>query len=434
MLFLITLGAIISLVLAMTWLKLPPFVAFTGVSILAGVAFQLSPEIIFKAIQEGMGSTLGSIAGILAFGSILGKWVGISGAAQKMTEVLLKLSGTRYARIAFMLAGFLVGLPLFYSVAFMLLAPLVISAAAKLKQPATFLALPMLASLTVTQGYLPPHPAPLAIMQEFGADLSKTMLYGVAIAIPAILVSGLWFGMTTINITTPANQAFVFVDNENRTTGPQLSTFASFLMVLFPIILLALGSFGSNTFPSIAAYISNPVFSLFLSVLLAGILLKRIGFSSDTLLSTSMVSIKDIAGILLIFGGAGALKQVLVVAGVSQAVADSLGSSTWNVYVLGWTMAAIIRVCVGSSTVAGITAAGFMKVILVNSTADPNLMVLALGAGSMMFSHVNDTGFWLFREYFSLNFKDTIRSWTLMDTLVSITGLIGVLVLDQILF
>ncbi|MFL0162614.1 GntP family permease [Aquirufa salirivi] len=432
MLFLITLGAIVFLVLAMTWLKLPPFVAFMGVSILAGVAFQLSPEFIFKAIQEGMGSTLGSIAGILAFGSILGKWVGISGAAQKMTEVLLKLSGTRYARIAFMLAGFLVGLPLFYSVAFMLLAPLVITAAAKLKQPATFLALPMLASLTVTQGYLPPHPAPLAIMQEFGADLSKTMLYGVTIAIPAILVSGLWFGMTTKNMTTPANQAFVFVENE--TAGPQLSTISSFLMVLFPIILLALGSFGSNAFPSIATYLSNPVFSLFLSVLLAGILLKRIGFSSDTLLSTSIISIKDIAGILLIFGGAGALKQVLVVAGVSQAVADSLGSSTWNVYALGWTMAAIIRVCVGSSTVAGITAAGFMKVILVNSTADPNLMVLALGAGSMMFSHVNDTGFWLFREYFSLNFKDTIRSWTMMDTLVSITGLIGVLVLDQILF
>ncbi|MHA8058803.1 GntP family permease [Aquirufa nivalisilvae] len=434
MLFLITLGAIVSLVLAMTWLKLPPFVAFVGISILAGLAFQLSPELIFKAIQDGMGSTLGSIAGILAFGSILGKWVGISGAAQKMTEVLLSISGTRFARIAFMMAGFLVGLPLFYSVAFMLLAPLVITASVKLKQPATFLALPMLASLTVTQGYLPPHPAPLAIMQEFGADLSKTMIYGIAIAIPAILISGLWFGLTTKNITTPANQAFVFVHDEHQPSERSLSTIPSFLIVLFPIILLALGSFGTGYFPKMASYLSNPVFSLFLSVLLAGILLKRIGFTSDELLSSSMVSIKDIAGILLIFGGAGALKQVLVVAGVSQAVADSLGASTWNVYVLGWTMAAIIRVCVGSSTVAGITAAGFMKVILVNSMADPNLMVLALGAGSMMFSHVNDTGFWLFREYFSLNFRDTIRSWTLMDTLVSITGLIGVLVLDQILF
>ncbi|MHA8063307.1 GntP family permease [Aquirufa aurantiipilula] len=434
MLFLITFGAIVSLVLAMTWLKLPPFVAFVGVSILAGVAFQISPDLIFKAIQEGMGSTLGSIAGILAFGSILGKWVGISGAAQNMTEVLLKLAGTRYARIAFMMAGFLVGLPLFYSVAFMLLAPLVISAAAKLKQPATFLALPMLASLTVTQGYLPPHPAPLAIMMEFEADLSKTMLYGIAIAIPAILVSGLWYGMTTKNITTPANQAFIFVRDDNSPQERSLSTFSSFLIVLFPIFLLALGSFGAPYFPSLAAYLSNPIFSLFMSVLLAGILLKRIGFSSDELVSSSLISIKDIAGILLIFGGAGALKQVLVVAGVSQAVADNLGSSSMNVYVLGWAMAAIIRVCVGSSTVAGITAAGFMKVILVNSTADPNLMVLALGAGSMMFSHVNDTGFWLFREYFSLNFKDTIRSWTMMDTLVSITGLIGVLVLDLILF
>ncbi|RXK52573.1 GntP family permease [Aquirufa rosea] len=434
MLFLVTFGAIVLLVLAMTWLKFPPFVAFIGVSIIAGIFFQLSPTLIFKAIQDGMGSTLGSIAGILAFGSILGKWVGMSGAAQKMTEVLLRISGTRYARIGFMMAGFLVGLPLFYSVAFMLLAPLVITAAAKLKQPATFIAIPMLASLTVTQGYLPPHPAPLAIMQEFGADLSKTMLYGVVIAIPAILISGLWFGLSTRYISSPPNPAFVFTDPEEKTGRPQLSSFQSFLIVLFPILSLALGSFGASYFPLLAGYLSNPVFSLFLAVLLAALLLRRIGFQTEDLLQSSIVSIKDIAGILLIFGGAGALKQVLVEAGVSQAVADSLGSSTWNVYVLGWTMAAVIRVCVGSSTVAGITAAGFMKVILLNSSADPNLMVLALGAGSMMFSHVNDTGFWLFREYFSLNFRDTLRSWTLMDTLVSFTGLLGVLVLDFLLF
>lgn len=431
MLILVTLIAIVGLVFSLTYFKIPPFAAFLLISILAGLAFGLSSSELFKAVQDGISSTMGSIAAILAFGSILGKWIGLSGAAQNVTSSLLKFSGPNYARVAFMIAGFLVGLPLFYSVAFMLLAPLVITASAKLKQPATYLALPMLASLTVTQGYLPPHPAPLAIMQEFGADFGKTLFYGIIIAIPAILVSGLLFGLTTKNILTAPNASFIF---EKETNQDGLSVGISYFLILLPILLLSFGTFFQKPFPLVSAYLANPVFSLLLALMITWLILLSKGFDKHALTSSATEAIKDVAGIILIFAGAGALKQILVVGGVSQYIANVLGQSSFNIYVLGWSMAAIIRVCVGSSTVAGITAAGFMKVLLVQSNADPNLLVLALGAGSMMFSHVNDTGFWLFREYFQLNLKDTLRSWTSMDTLVSITGLLGVLVLEWILF
>lgn len=431
MLILVTLIAIVGLVFSLTYFKIPPFAAFLLISILAGLAFGLSSSELFKAVQDGISSTMGSIAAILAFGSILGKWIGLSGAAQNVTSSLLKFSGPNYARVAFMIAGFLVGLPLFYSVAFMLLAPLVITASAKLKQPATYLALPMLASLTVTQGYLPPHPAPLAIMQEFGADFGKTLFYGIIIAIPAILVSGLLFGLTTKNILTAPNASFIF---EKETNQDGLSVGISYFLILLPILLLSFGTFFQKPFPLVSAYLANPVFSLLLALMITWLILLSKGFDKPALTISATEAIKDVAGIMLIFAGAGALKQILVVGGVSQYIANVLGQSSFNIYVLGWSMAAIIRVCVGSSTVAGITAAGFMKVLLVQSNADPNLLVLALGAGSMMFSHVNDTGFWLFREYFQLNLKDTLRSWTSMDTLVSITGLLGVLVLEWILF
>ncbi|MFM6947571.1 MAG: gluconate:H+ symporter [Aquirufa sp.] len=434
MLILVTLIAIVGLVVALTYLKIPPFAAFLAVSILAGLAFGLTASNLFNAVQYGISSTMGSIAAILAFGSILGKWIGLSGAAQNVTSSLLKFSGPNFARVAFMIAGFLVGLPLFYSVAFMLLAPLVITASAKLKQPATFLALPMLASLTVTQGYLPPHPAPLAIMQEFGADFGKTLFYGIIIAIPAILISGLLFGRTTKNILTEPNQSFIYEDSTKHHSDFSVSVSLSYFLILLPILLLSFGTFCQTIFPLLSEYLSNPVFSLLIALLTTWLILLLKGFDKSILTQYAADAIKDVAGIMLIFAGAGALKQILVVGGVSQYIATALGQSSFNIYFLGWSMAAIIRVCVGSSTVAGITAAGFMKVLLVQSHADPNLLVLALGAGSMMFSHVNDTGFWLFREYFQLNLKDTLRSWTTMDTLVSITGLLGVLTLECILF
>jgi len=431
MLFLVCIAAILLLVLLMVRWQIPAFLAFILVAVFAGLGFGLSPKVMSKALQEGMAGTSGAVVGILALGSILGRYLGISGAAARITQFLLDTWGHSRARLALMVAGFLVGLPLFYSVAFILLAPLALQASKRLNASATYLGIPMLASLTVTQGYLPPHPAPLAILQEFGADMGLTLLYGIAIAIPAILISGYWYGSTCKNLLTPPNPAFM--DSE-QPQGKGLSLSWSMALLLFPILAMAIGLLAEGMAWPLLDRLANPNIALMLALLLAHLVLRyQGGFTSQELQGEALHAIKEIAPIFFIFAGAGAFKEMLVQGGLSSAIAAWMMQSQANPYVLGWGMAAIIRVCVGSSTVAGITAAGFMKTLVWQGGMDPNLMVLALGAGSMMFSHVNDTGFWLFRSYFNLNMRDTLRSWTAMDTLVSITGLLGVLVLDWFL-
>lgn len=433
---LITIFGLIVLIILISYFKVHTFLAFIVVSLGVGLALGLPSQAILKAIQQGTGSTLGSILAIIALGAMLGKLVAQSGAAQRISTQTMHLIGTGYVRWAFMITGFIVGLPLFYSVGFMLLAPLVITFAYRFRQPAVYIGLPMLASLSVTQGYLPPHPAPLAIVKQFDADMGLTLFYGIIVAIPAILISGALFGATLKRYTTLPNPAFVAPDLPE---AQMPSLFSSLFSVLLPIILISTATVISSLLPEESflfealSFIGEPVVSMFISVLAAiyllGIRQNRKMAEITTLLGNS---IKDVAMLFLIFGGAGALKQVLTDGGVSQSIANMMQHSTLHPLILGWGMAAIIRVAVGSSTVSGITTAGFMAPLLTATHTEPHLMVLSIGAGSMMFSHVNDAGFWLFREYFQLSMVDTRKTWSVMETLVSVSGLLGVLVLNGI--
>lgn len=433
----ITLLGILSLILLISVVRLHPFLAFLAISIGVGVALGLKPIAIADAIQKGIGSTLGSITAIIALGAMLGKLVAQSGAAQRIAVSMMNLVGTRHARWAFLITGFVVGLPLFYSVGFMLLAPLVITVAYRYKLPALYIGLPMLASLSVTQGYLPPHPAPLAILKQFNANMGLTLFYGIIVSIPAILVSGALFGSTLKRYTTLPNAAFISADLP-ETQMP--STSSSFLTVLLPILLIGVSTIVSPLLPDgsigqqVSLFVGDPVTSLFIAVLVAmGTLGLRQGKSVPELTSLLAEAIKDVAVLFLIFGGAGALKQVLTDGGVNQSIADLMRHSSVHPYILAWGMAALIRVAVGSSTVSGITTAGFMVPLLATTGVEPNLMVLSIGAGSMMFSHVNDTGFWLFREYFQLSMVDTLKTWSVMETLVSVSGLAGVMALHWVI-
>ncbi|XWW47823.1 gluconate transporter [Fibrella sp. USSR17] len=431
---LVTVLGIILLVLLISYVRLHAFLAFLLVSLGVGLALGMSPVKLVDSIQKGIGGTLGSILGIIALGAMLGKLVAQSGAAQRIAASMIRLSGTGRIRWAFMLTGFVVGLPLFYSVGFLLLAPLVITVAQRYKLPAVYVGIPMLASLSVTQGYLPPHPAPLAILKQFNADMGLTLFYGILVAIPAILVSGILFGSTLKRYTTLPNQALIapeLTDQQMPSTG------VSFLTVLLPIFLISLGTL-LNPFLTDGSFIkqallflSEPVVSMLVSVLVAMYTLGiQRGRSLASITDLLVDSVKEVAMLFLIFGGAGALKQVLTDAGVSQSIADLMQGSSLHPYIIGWSIAAIIRVCVGSSTVSGITTAGIMMPLLKASGVEPNLMVLSIGAGSMMFSHVNDTGFWLFREYFQLSMADTLKTWSVMETLVSVCGLAGVMALN----
>jgi Gnt-I system high-affinity gluconate transporter len=430
----ITIAGILVLVLLIAYVRMHVFLAFLLVSTGIGLVLGIKPVALMKAVQDGMGSTLGSIAGIIALGAMLGKLVGISGAAQQIAGKMINWFGVKHIRWAFMVTGFIVGLPLFYSVSFMLLVPIAITVAVRHKLPAVYVGLPLLASLSVTQGYLPPHPAPLFLVKQLNANMGLTLFYGIIISIPAILISGALYGSTVKKFDTLPNLSFVSPEVESEKLP---SVFMSVFTVLLPILLiggsavvaplLVQDSFLQNA----VLFVGDANISLLLSVLFAvyslGITKHLNGGQINRQLTDA---VKEVASLLLIFGGAGALKQVLTDAGVSQTIAMHLQGANMNPYVLGWTIAAIIRVCVGSSTVSGITTAGFIAPMMLTAGINPNLMVLSIGAGSMMFSHVNDTGFWLFREYFQLSLKDTIKTWSVMDTLVSVTGLLGVLVLQ----
>jgi Gnt-I system high-affinity gluconate transporter len=428
-----TIVGILLLVLLISYFRIHTFLAFLIISIGIGLALGMKPEALMKSIQSGIGSTLGSIVGIIALGAMLGKIIAISGAAQQIAQTMIDWVGTKHIRWAFMITGFIVGLPLFYSVGFMLIAPLAITVAHRYNLSAVYVALPLLASLAVTQGYLPPHPAPLFLVKQLNADMGLTLLYGIIISIPAILISGALFGSTVKGYTTPPNLSFVApqISSEHLPSAP-----LSILTVLLPILLIGIstiatpymvdGSFMKNFF----LFIGDATVSLLIAVLFASFSLGILkGKNQSDITNHFAEAMKDVASLFLIFGGAGALKQILTDGGVSQTIADMMQSTDMNPYVLGWGVAAIIRVCVGSSTVSGITTAGFITPMMATMSVNPNLMVLSIGAGSMMFSHVNDTGFWLFRAYFQLSFKDTIKTWSVMDTLVSITGLLGVLIM-----
>ena len=434
MTIIITIVGILLLVVLISVIRLPAFIAFLLVSGSLGIAFGMKPAAIATAIQNGIGSTLSPIVSIIALGAMLGKLVAISGSSEQISKTVVGWFGSNNLRWAFLLIGFITGLPLFYSVGFMLLVPLALSAAVKYKQPAIYVGLPLLASLSVTQGYLPPHPAPLYLQEQLHASMIKTLAYGIIISIPAILVSGILWGNVVKNITTAPNDSFVAKEGVVTKTP---SVFMSFTIVLLPVVLISLGTALTAFVPNNSwafhffQLIGNATNSLLITVLLGlfYVIVKQ-GNDRNVIATRLGESIKEVAGLILIFGGAGALKQILTDGGVSQTLADYMSHSSMNIYVLGWSIAAVIRVCVGSSTVAGITTAGFIVPMMAGHAASPELMVLSIGAGSMMFSHVNDTGFWLFREYFQLSLKDTIKSWSIMDTIVSVVGLLGVLVLS----
>ncbi|BFP39295.1 gluconate transporter [Flavobacteriaceae bacterium GF1] len=394
-------------------------------------------ETLVKSIQAGIGNTLGFLVLILGLGAMLGKLVADSGAAQQITTKLVSAFGIKYVQWAVVLTGFIVGVPMFYSVGFVILIPLVFTIAISTKLPLLYVGLPMLTSLSVTHGYLPPHPAPTAIATMFNADIGKTLLYGIIIAIPAIIVAGPLFARTIKKVKAkPLKEFYSTVEfKEEELPGISKSVFTA----LLPIILIILAIIAEQLLPDnqlkfILKFIGNPVIAMLIAVLVA---IYTLGLSQGKKMKDVMdslsTSVTSITMILLIIAGAGALKEVLVDSGVSGYIAESLKDSSFSPLVLAWLIATVIRVCVGSATVAGLTAAGIALPLASTTGVHTELMVLAIGSGSLMLSHVNDSGFWLFKEYFNLSIKDTLSTWTVMETLVGIMGLLGTLVLSTIL-
>lgn len=437
MTIIIVLLSILLLIVMVSALRINAFISFLVVSILAGILLGIPLGKVTASVEKGMGDVLGSLAIIIIIGAMLGKLVAESGAAQKIASVMMDICGEKYIQWGVVTTGFLIGIPLFYGIGFVLMIPLIFSIVYKYKLPVIYIGLPMLAALSVTHGFLPPHPSPSALVIQFKANMGLTLLYGLIVAIPAIVIGGPVFSRVLKNI--PSNPLASFVPVE----VPEASlpgTFNSFFTALLPVLLLL----GATVFalipssdPAVAeffAFAGSPTIVMLIALFSATLTLGVFqGKKIPYIMGIYGDAIKDVAMILLIIGGSGALKQVLVDSGVSEQIAVLLKDLHMQPLFLGWMIAAIIRFCVGSATVAGLTTAGIILPLMNTTHTDPNLMVLAVGAGSLMFSHVNDSGFWMFKEYFNLSMKNTFKSWAAMESIVGVVGLLGVLLLNQIL-
>jgi Gnt-I system high-affinity gluconate transporter len=289
----------------------------------------------------------------------------------------------------------------------------------------------------VTHGFLPPHPSPTALVDQFGADMGKTLLYGIIIAIPTVVIAGPIFAKTLKRMNPEIPDTFTADPiPEDKLPSLSISIFSS----LLPVILLALTTIVNGLIPDESAakklimFISDPAIVMIVSLAVATYTLGlNMRFSMSKVMKIYAEAVKDIGMLLLIMGGAGALKQILIGSGVSAEIVTLLADVDIHPLMLGWFIACAIRVCVGSATVAGLTAASIVLPLVGMPGVDPNLMVLAVGAGSLMFSHVNDAGFWLYKEYFNLSIKDTILSWSIMESIVAIVGIMGVMTLHYLL-
>jgi Gnt-I system high-affinity gluconate transporter len=390
------------------------------------------------SIENGIGNTMGSILLILGLGAMLGKLVSESGAAQRITLKLVQVFGTKHIQIALMLTGFIVGISLFYDVAFFIMIPLIFTVAATTRLPLLYVGLPMLAALSVTHGYLPPHPAPTAITAMFHADLGKTLVYGIIVAIPAIIISGPILSKTLSRVKAKPLQEFI---NQKPLTVEEMPGFwVSFFTALLPVIIITVSTVAGfilskdSDVRKMLGYIGNPVVAMLISVLFGTYTLGLArGRKIADIMESLTHSVTSITVIMLLIAGAGAFKQVLIDGGVSKYIGEILSQSSLSPLFLGWLIATVLRFCVGSATVAGITTAGIVLPLVTGTHVKPELMVLAIGSGSLMLGHVNDGGFWLFKEYFNLSIKDTLKSWTIMETSIGISGLIGVMVLSLII-
>lgn len=422
------------LVLLITYFKINAFLAFLVVSILAGFLLGVPTPQIIGSVQKGMGDMLGSLIIVVVAGAMLGKLAAESGAAQRIAGGMMKLFGANKIHWALLITGFIIGIPLFYNVGFVLVIPLIFSVAQRYKLPVVYIGVPMMAALSVTHGFLPPHPSPTALVAQFKADMGTTLFYGILIGFPTSVVAGPIFAKTLRNLHAPMLATFKSVDlPESQLPGLGISIFSSLLPVILLAITTVLNMFTieHDVLKTAILFFSDPAIVMILSLAVATYTLGlNMGMKMQRIMSIYVDAVKDITILLLIMGGAGSLKQILIDSGVSAEIATLLNGLDIHPLILGWTIACVIRVCVGSATVAGLTAAGIVLPLLSQPGVNPNLMVLAVGAGSLMFSHVNDSGFWLFKEYFNLSIKDTIRSWSMMETIVAIAGIIGVMILD----
>ncbi|HUD98153.1 MAG TPA: gluconate:H+ symporter [Bryobacteraceae bacterium] len=428
-LILMTAAAIALLLFVILVLKLHPFLALMISSMALGLAAGMPPEKVLKSIQSGFGEALGFIAVVVGLGAMIGRFLEHSGGGRVLADWLLEKFGRERAVWAILIAAFLVGLPLFFEVGFVILAPLVWNLARETKRSVLFYGLPMAAALTTTHSMVAPHPAPAAAAQLFGADLGLSILYGIAVSVPMAIVGGILYGgwvSKRMNIAVPAISEAA--PKTNETQGPPPSLPVIVLLLLLPVLLIfgaTLASFYKLPYGGAATFLGHPFSALTITALVAIYWLGlRRGVTRENAGKMAAQSLAPMGALLCIMGGGGAFKQIIVDSGVGQYAGHLLMTSSISPLLVAWVIAVAMRIAQGSATVAIITAAGIVAPIVKGIPGySPNLIMLALCCGGSGFSHVSDSGFWLVNQYFGMTVAQTLKSWTAMKVIESVVGL-----------
>lgn len=419
--------------------KWNPFVTLLISSLALGLLTGMKAQDVIAAVTSGLGGTLGTIAIVIGLGTILGKMMAESGGAEQIAATLIDKFGEKRVHWAMMIVGFVVGIPVFFEVGVILLLPIIFTVARKTKMSLLQIGIPILAGLSTVHGLVPPHPAPMIAIDAYQANLGKTILLALLVGIPTAIIAGPVFGKfigKRISLTLPENLSNQFSEKKL----PSLPGFGiTLLTILMPVILMLIGSIAdiadpdaSSGFTVFCEFIGHEVIALLISVIFAYFTLGFArGFSKEQISKFSSESLAPTATIILIIGGGGAFKQVLINSGVGDAIAHLATGAHINIILFAWFVAALIRVATGSATVAMTTAAGIVAPVLaVTPGASVELTVLATGAGSLVLSHVNDAGFWMIKEFFNMSVPQTLKSWTMMETLLSVVGLVFILILS----
>lgn len=436
------LAGIAVIVLLITKFKLHAFLALTIGSLALG-AFAGAPlDATIKSFTTGLGTTVAGVGVLIALGAILGKLLADSGGADQIVDTILARASGRAMPWAMVLIASVIGLPLFFEVGIVLLIPVVLLVAKRGNYSLMRIGIPALAGLSVMHGLIPPHPGPLVAIDAVGANLGVTLALGLVVAVPTVIIAGPVFSRYAarwVDIPAPENMIPVrpSEDLEKRPGfGVTVAT------VMLPVVLMLVKALvdivvdaPENGVQKVTDVIGSPLIALLAAVMVALFTLGRAaGFTKDRLASTVEKSLAPIAGVLLIVGAGGGFKQTLIDIGVGRMILEF--SENWSIpaLLLAWLIAVAIRLATGSATVATISAAGLVAPLAAGmSTSETALLVLAIGAGSLFFSHVNDAGFWLVKEYFGMTVGQTIKTWSVMETIISVVGIVCVLLLSLVL-
>ncbi|MFK3987007.1 gluconate:H+ symporter [Exiguobacterium mexicanum] len=430
-LILIAVAGIFLLLFLVMRTKLHAFVSLLLVSLLVGVAAGMPLGDVIASIQNGMGGTLGFVAVVVGLGAMFGKMLEVSGGAERLAQTLVNKFGEDKAQWALALTGFIVAVPVFFDVGFIILVPIVYGLAKKTGRSLLYYGIPLLAGLAVTHSFIPPTPGPIAVANLIGAELGWVILFGVIAGIPAAILAGPVFGKyiaNKIQVNIPDYMEFEEID-----TSKELPSFKMIVsLISIPLVLILANTLSAvlleegNSIRTFFTFMGHPFVALTLATLLTFIFLgTRRGYTRDEVQEIATKALEPAGIIILVTGAGGVFKQVLIDSGVGDVLGEMMAGSPLPAIVLAFLIATVVRVAQGSATVSMVTAAGLITPLLEiqNITgAALGLIVIAIASGATVLSHVNDSGFWLVNRYFGLDVKDTLKSWTVMETIIGLTG------------